>query len=266
MTTISFRKSISVLFLVIETKAYLFASTASHTQNIPHTQDIHPVPSPLTAVRTAALFPPFSPPRPSSLSAGQQRLVSAARVRRRETANGNRPPPQSLATSRTPTHHEQVERGLVCAIIPFSVRSISIVEHETYVVYLKPSPKKNPAAIFNLDADRRRRLLPELISYKLVFQVDTSNKQSEDEIWQVLNDQVIDHLAANRIQMSSINGADPYLSLGWTLCRCYRQRYKADMPESYHCTIAHVRNIAHPHPQDRSSDIFFIGEEIISQI
>jgi len=134
-------------------------------------------------------------------------------------------------------------------------------------VYLKPHLKKShPTAVFDSDDDKRRRLLNQLITYNLVFEVNTANTQSaKDEVWQELNDQVINHLAANHIHMSSTDDGDAYLSLGWTLCRRRGARYKPSMPERYDCTLAHIRTLTQPHPMNRNLDVFFIGEDIMLQ-
>ena len=206
------------------------------------------------------------------MPASQQRRISASRYRQCDARNSSRASPQSLVTSGSTTGQRQetqrAERGIVCAIIPFSVSSLNVIKHECLRVYLQPHSKKgHPTTVFDSDDDKRRSLLNQLIAYKLTFKVDTANTQSEkDEVWQDLNDQIVNHLAANHIQISTTDDGDAYLSLGWMLCRRRGARYKPAMPERYDCTLAHIRTLTQPHPLNRDLDVFFIGEVVLPRV
>ncbi|KAM6495105.1 hypothetical protein JOM56_009728 [Amanita muscaria] len=199
--------------------------------------DARRISSPLSAIRTTPLFNPFVQPTTSALSSGELRMVSASRHRRSAPGTSARASPRTNASRQVP------ERGLACAIIPFSPK------------------QKHPSHMFKLDTEQRRQLVHELTNSDLVFNVNTSDISSDDvQVWPQLDVQVKEHLAKNRILLTlSETYGNTYLDLSWMLCKNSGTRYKAEMPEFYDCTLGYLRKIAQRHPMYERLNLFFIA-------
>ncbi|KAM6494941.1 hypothetical protein JOM56_009564 [Amanita muscaria] len=210
-----------------------------------------PIPSPLSAVCSAARFPRFPPPVASNLSTEQERQRSASRYRRTgrngRMADNPEYSPSGPSQARSPTKQRQVEPALQCAIIPFRQTSLKSNTH--------------PPGLFKFDDEDCRHLVRELTSHSLMFDFDESAINSEDaEVWETLDTQIKTLLESHQIKMLSCEFEnDTYLSLAWKFCVPGRShKYKAEAPLQYRCNIAYVRRIAQPHPLSRGTSVFFI--------
>ncbi|KAM6489081.1 hypothetical protein JOM56_015493 [Amanita muscaria] len=182
-----------------------------------------PIPSPLSAIFSAARFPRFPPPAASNLSTGQERQRQAGRIEYK--ADPEYLPSQATQSqARSPTKQPQVDPALQCAIIPF--RAIQIV---------KPTSLKSnthPPGLFKFDDEDCCHLVRELASYNLIFDLDESGIESEDgEVWETLDMQIKTLLELHQIEMLS----------SWKFCvpGC-SNKYKAETPLQYKCNIAYV--------------------------
>ncbi|KAM6499074.1 hypothetical protein JOM56_004582 [Amanita muscaria] len=208
-----------------------------------------PIPSPLSAVFSAARFPRFPPPAASNLSTGQERQRQAGRIEYK--ADPEYLPSQATQSqARSPTKQPQVDPALQCAIIPFRATPTSLKSNT------------HPPGLFKFDDEDCHHLVRELASYNLIFDLDESGIESEDgEVWETLDMQIKTLLELHQIEMLSCEFEnDAYLSLAWKFCVPGRSnKYKAETPLQYKCNIAYVRRIAQPHPLSRGTSVFFIG-------
>jgi hypothetical protein len=130
----------------------------------------------------------------------------------------------------------------------------------TIHTYHKPE-QSHPTAMFKFNSGQRRELVQELASCNLVFDFNTSETQSDVQVWRQLDVQVKDHLTKNMIQLASTERyGDTYLGLSWMLCK---KNGQVEMPEYYHCTLDYIRNLAQAHPLHEQCKLFFIGKHWI---
>ncbi|KAM6489604.1 hypothetical protein JOM56_014926 [Amanita muscaria] len=161
-----------------------------------------PIPSPLSAVFSAARFPRFPPPAASNLSTGQERQRSASRYRR---------------TRKNGRMADNKQEGLNTK--------------QTLNTYQVKLPKAKQGRRRN-NHKWTQHYIRELASYNLIFDLDESGIESEDgEVWETLDMQIKTLLELHQIEMLS----------SWKFCVPGRSnKYKAETPLQYKCNIAYV--------------------------
>ncbi|KAF8328642.1 hypothetical protein F5887DRAFT_1082968 [Amanita rubescens] len=219
------------------------------------------IPTPLAAVRTVGTYSPaFVAPVASSLSASQQRQVSATRTRRAGTSGfgynpsqGPTPGPPTTIPSRKGkrTMAMPLPSKLKCAIIPFANRTNS----ET------PCPPN----MFRLTDIQRDQLLPQLAKWNLVIPL-TEPEQSET-IWEVLDETITHHLQAHNITIEQPPALQdhPYFNLSWSVCQAARtnktgiSNYTPSTPPQYAFTFNYLQGLAWPDPIEEGYGVFFVA-------
>ncbi|KAM6497898.1 hypothetical protein JOM56_005846 [Amanita muscaria] len=159
-----------------------------------------PIPSPLSAVCSAARFPRFPPPVASNLSTEQERQRSASRYRRMGR-NGRMADNRQewLNTKQTLNTHQavQVRQGR-------RQNNGRWNQHCTFVKQTSLKSNTHPPGLFKFDDEDCRHLVRELTSHSLMFDFDESAIKSEDaEVWETLDTQIKTLLESHQIKMLS---------------------------------------------------------------
>ena len=221
--------------------------------------------TPLAAVRTLGMFPPFAAPNAPTLTANQDRLASAVRHHRPQQGQS-----QAGPSSKKSKHIASTKTALKCAIIPFTV-SISVTCNvvETYMdIYTQngtDNAEARPINIFKHDLQHSNELLMQLTDWGLVF--DVAYQDESALAWQLLDQQITNHLGQQGITIVAPPNpvGQVFLDLSWSFCSATRagvaglKNYISYMPPEYACTIERIRLITWPHPCKEGYSVFFVG-------